>query len=107
MKKINYTPMTNEDVTWVCTAYGHLVKVGETITGEEFARRIREVYDCTRSKNKIAATFADLGVESIGVRKMRDGRRKWSWLAFDDAMLRTNEGVYRRWMEKEGATNAR
>lgn len=96
MKKISYTPITNEDAVWAGAAYGHLVELGETISGKELAKRIRGVYDCKHSKNKLAAYFAEYGLEKISTSKTRDGRLKRTWFAVDDVMLRTNEGVYKR-----------
>lgn len=98
-RKMVYAPITREDVAWVATAYSHLVGPDETITGKEFARRIRQTYDCERSvKNNLAAIYAEFGLEKIDHRAKRN---KITWWPDKEVRLRSNARVFNEWKEGE------
>ena len=99
--KMNYAPITREDVAWVSSAYSHLIELEEMVSGDEFARRIRAVYDCEASnKNNLAAYFAQYGISTI---KRERKRNKVTWWPYNDVRLRSNAGVYDKWLKQEGA----
>lgn len=43
---------------WLVNAYGHCLPRNVLVSGPEFALIIRETYDCSKLRNKLAANFA-------------------------------------------------
>lgn len=59
-------PTKSDDVKWVVESYGSVVRIGERMTGAEFAARIRLVYDCKKHvRNRLAAKYAEEGVAEV------------------------------------------
>ena len=59
-------PAKDSDVNWVVENYGSVVRIGESMTGAEFAAKIRIVYDCENSlRNRLAAKYAEEGLCEI------------------------------------------
>lgn len=70
-------PATVEDAKWCVEAFGHLVDVGERITGPELAVRIGLAYDANHSlKGQFAVNVALASV--LHVERLPDGSFKYA-----------------------------